>query len=50
MGRMRHADAGDKIGYLRANLAYALGRAELRDGVIAMCEEMVARGRSAGKR
>ncbi len=40
----RH-DAGDRLGYLRANLAYALRRPELRDGVRAMCEEMLARGR-----
>ncbi|RMH39252.1 MAG: UTP--glucose-1-phosphate uridylyltransferase [Deltaproteobacteria bacterium] len=30
-------DAGDRIGYLRANLAYALARPSLRDAVIAMC-------------
>jgi UTP--glucose-1-phosphate uridylyltransferase len=35
----RH-DAGDKLGYLRANLAYALKRPELRDAVIALCREM----------
>jgi UTP--glucose-1-phosphate uridylyltransferase len=40
----RH-DAGDRLGYLRANLAYALKRPELRAGVIAMCDEMAARGR-----
>jgi len=34
----RH-DAGDKLGYLRANLAYALKRPELRDQVIALCKE-----------
>ncbi|HEU0037298.1 MAG TPA: UTP--glucose-1-phosphate uridylyltransferase GalU [Kofleriaceae bacterium] len=37
----RH-DAGDKLGYLRANLAYALKRPELRDDVIALCREMAA--------
>jgi UTP--glucose-1-phosphate uridylyltransferase len=37
----RH-DAGDKLGYLRANLAYALKRPELRDGVLALCRELVA--------
>ena len=37
----RH-DAGDKLGYLRANLAYALKRPELRDGVLALCREMLA--------
>lgn len=35
----RH-DAGDRIGYLRANLAYALKRPELRDAVLAMCREL----------
>jgi UTP--glucose-1-phosphate uridylyltransferase len=37
----RH-DAGDRLGYLRANLAYALKRPELRDGVLAMCREMLS--------
>jgi UTP--glucose-1-phosphate uridylyltransferase len=37
----RH-DAGDKLGYLRANLAYALKRPELREGVLALCREMLA--------
>jgi UTP--glucose-1-phosphate uridylyltransferase len=41
----RH-DAGDKLGWLRANLAWALKRPELRDGVRALCEEMAARARS----
>jgi UTP--glucose-1-phosphate uridylyltransferase len=41
----RH-DAGDRLGYLRANLAYALHRPELREGVRALCEEMLARVRS----
>ena len=36
----RH-DAGDRLGYLRANLAYALKRPELRDGVLALCREML---------
>jgi UTP--glucose-1-phosphate uridylyltransferase len=36
----RH-DAGDKLGYLRANLAYALKRPDLRDGVLALCREML---------
>jgi len=35
----RH-DAGERIGYLRANLAYALKRPELRDAVIALCKEI----------
>ncbi len=34
----RH-DAGDKIGYLRANIAYALKRPELREAVQALCRE-----------
>ncbi len=38
----RH-DAGDRLGYLRANLAYALKRPELAAGVRAMCAEMLAR-------
>lgn len=37
----RH-DAGDKLGYLRANLAYALKRPELRDAVLGVCREMLA--------
>jgi UTP--glucose-1-phosphate uridylyltransferase len=37
----RH-DAGDKLGYLRANLAYALKHRELRDAVIEMCREIAA--------
>jgi UTP--glucose-1-phosphate uridylyltransferase len=37
----RH-DAGDKLGYLRANLAYALKRPELRDAVLELCREMLA--------
>jgi len=37
----RH-DAGDKLGYLRANLAYALKRPGLRDEVLALCQEMLA--------
>ncbi|MEO8702393.1 MAG: UTP--glucose-1-phosphate uridylyltransferase GalU [Kofleriaceae bacterium] len=36
----RH-DAGDKLGYLRANLAYALKRPELRADVLALCRELV---------
>jgi len=36
----RH-DAGDKLGYLRANLAYALKRPELRDAVRALCKEIL---------
>jgi UTP--glucose-1-phosphate uridylyltransferase len=35
----RH-DAGDKLGYLRANLAYALKRPELRQAVLDLCREL----------
>jgi UTP--glucose-1-phosphate uridylyltransferase len=37
----RH-DAGDKLGYLRANLAYALKRPELRTAVLELCRELLA--------
>lgn len=37
----RH-DAGDKIGYLRANLAYALKRPELRPHIVALMRELLA--------
>ncbi|MBA3393223.1 MAG: UTP--glucose-1-phosphate uridylyltransferase GalU [Deltaproteobacteria bacterium] len=37
---VRH-DAGDKLGYLRANLAYALKRPALRDAVLELCREML---------
>jgi UTP--glucose-1-phosphate uridylyltransferase len=37
----RH-DAGDKVGYLRANLAYAMKRPGLRDAVIELCREVLA--------
>jgi UTP--glucose-1-phosphate uridylyltransferase len=36
---VRH-DAGDKLGYLRANLSYALKRPDLRDAVLALCREL----------
>jgi UTP-glucose-1-phosphate uridylyltransferase len=42
----RH-DAGDRLGYLRANLAYALRRPELVGGVRALCEEMLARAKAS---
>jgi UTP--glucose-1-phosphate uridylyltransferase len=35
-------DAGDKIGYLEANLTYALKRPELRDAVKALCRRLGA--------
>ncbi|MGN6105392.1 MAG: UTP--glucose-1-phosphate uridylyltransferase GalU [Kofleriaceae bacterium] len=37
----RH-DAGDKLGYLRANLAYALKRPALRQAVIELCREIAS--------
>jgi UTP--glucose-1-phosphate uridylyltransferase len=37
----RH-DAGDKLGYLRANLAYALKRPALRAAVLDLCRELLA--------
>lgn len=36
----RH-DAGDRLGYLRANLAYALARADLREPVLEMMKEIL---------
>jgi UTP--glucose-1-phosphate uridylyltransferase len=39
---IRH-DAGDRLGYLRANLAWALKRPELADGVRALCKEILDR-------
>ncbi len=36
----RH-DAGDRLGYLRANLAYALARADLREPVMEMMREVL---------
>ena len=38
----RH-DAGDRLGYLRANLCYALKRPELKDGLLAVMRELVDR-------
>jgi len=38
---VRH-DAGDKLGYLRANLAYALKRPALRASVLELCRELLA--------
>ena len=37
---LRH-DAGDRLGYLQANLAYALKRPELREGLLAYMKELV---------
>jgi UTP--glucose-1-phosphate uridylyltransferase len=41
---VRH-DAGDRLGYLGANLAYALKRDELRPGLLARMQELLARHR-----
>lgn len=38
---VRH-DAGDKLGYLRANIAYALKRADMRESVMRILREFVA--------
>lgn len=38
---VRH-DAGDRLGYLRANLAYALKRGELREDVLAMMRQLLS--------
>jgi UTP--glucose-1-phosphate uridylyltransferase len=40
---VRH-DAGDKVGYLRANLAYALKRPELRTAVLDLLAELQRQG------
>jgi UTP--glucose-1-phosphate uridylyltransferase len=37
-------DAGDKLGYLKANIAYALKRPELREGLLAWMREVVQTG------
>jgi UTP--glucose-1-phosphate uridylyltransferase len=34
-------DAGDRLGYLKANVAYALKRPELREGLLAFLREVV---------
>src|SRR5205823_3933828 len=36
----RH-DAGDRLGYLQANIAYALKRPDLRDGLLAYLKKVV---------
>jgi UTP--glucose-1-phosphate uridylyltransferase len=36
----RH-DAGDRLGYLQANVAYALKRSDLREGLLAYLREVV---------
>ncbi len=41
----RH-DAGDRLLFLKANLAYAIKRPELRAGVAAICEDILRRVRS----
>lgn len=42
----RRYDAGDKVGYLKANIAFGLKRPELREGLLAYLREVVA---EAGK-
>ncbi len=37
-------DAGDRMGYLKANLAYALKRPELRDGLLEFMRELLREG------
>jgi UTP--glucose-1-phosphate uridylyltransferase len=41
VGKGTRHDAGDKLGYLRANLAYALKRPALRAAVLELCREML---------
>jgi UTP--glucose-1-phosphate uridylyltransferase len=45
----RH-DAGDKLGYLRANLAYALKRPAMREAVLVMMAELLAAAGHSGAR
>jgi UTP--glucose-1-phosphate uridylyltransferase len=40
----RH-DAGDKLGYVKANIAYALKRPELKDGLMKYIRELAAGGK-----
>ena len=35
-------DAGDKVGYVKANVAYALKRPELRESLLAYLREVVS--------
>lgn len=37
-------DAGDRLGYLKANVAFALKRPDLRDGLLAWLREVVEQG------
>lgn len=41
----RRYDAGDKLGYLKANIAYALKRPELREGLLRYMREVVTEGK-----
>jgi UTP--glucose-1-phosphate uridylyltransferase len=34
-------DAGDRLGYLQANIAYALKRPDLRDGLVSWLREVI---------
>ena len=38
----RRYDAGDRLGYLKANFAFALKRPELREGLVPWIKEMIA--------
>jgi UTP--glucose-1-phosphate uridylyltransferase len=41
-------DAGDRLGYLQANVAYALKRPDLREGLLAYLRELSTQAGSAG--
>jgi len=41
-------DAGDKLGYLRANIGYALERPEMRDGVLDLLRDVLAAEKERG--
>jgi UTP--glucose-1-phosphate uridylyltransferase len=42
--RGRRHDAGDRLGYLQANIEYALARPTLREPLLAFLREVVGRG------
>ncbi len=46
---IRH-DAGDKLGYLRANIAFALKRPDLKPGLMAYLKEVVANDERSGSK
>ncbi|HWV38509.1 MAG TPA: UTP--glucose-1-phosphate uridylyltransferase GalU [Vulgatibacter sp.] len=41
----RRYDAGDRLGYVKANIAFALKRPDMRDGLIRWMEEAIAEAR-----